>query len=64
MCCVLCASADSAVEAGAPVEITPAMIDAGAIELASFAWNYDDIDDKAARIFRAMFAAKPKNAEL
>jgi hypothetical protein len=33
MCCALCASADSAVEAGAPgnkIEIAPAIIEAGA----------------------------------
>lgn len=41
-------------------EITPAMIEAGMIELVDFEWGWGDEEDAAVRVFRAMWAAMPK----
>jgi hypothetical protein len=42
----------------AEIEITPEMIDAGAIELAKFTRVFESLEDGAQRVFEAMMRAK------
>ena len=46
-------------QVGADVEITPEMIEAGAMELAKFGWE-DELEDGAAAIYRAMALLSPQ----
>lgn len=42
----------------AEVEITPAMLDAGAAALVAYDRRFDLMEEGAARVFRAMWAAR------
>ena len=42
------------------VEVTPEMIRAGAAELALYSDDYESKEDAAARIFEAMWLARPR----
>ena len=55
------ASTANAGEVGAPgkdIEVTPAMIKAGARELVSFDLDYESWEDAAIRVYKAMYALR------
>jgi len=54
-------AADSKESVGAPgkdIEVTPAMIKAGARELVSFDLDYESWEDAAIRVYKAMYALR------
>jgi hypothetical protein len=58
-------STDEAIDAGAPeIEVTPEMIEAGALVLAGFDMTFADADLWARRVFLAMLRAAPPRTSL